>query len=67
MNWCAAKCPLDIVFVVDNSGSINDDVPVDEDNQIDNWALIRNFISSLVKRLNFNQDDIDSHQVCTIN
>jgi hypothetical protein len=58
MTWYAVTCPLDIAFVLDNSGSISDDVPADEDSPINNIQLIRNFTSSLVERLNFDKDQV---------
>ena len=45
-----AVCHVDVVFAVDNSGSINDaDAP---GQVVTNWQLILNFVSDLVEQFN---------------
>ena len=43
-----SDCALDLVFVIDNSGSIRDTNP--EDGSYDNWQLLINFIKSAITK-----------------
>jgi len=46
----------DIVFVVDSSGSIRDMNPAD--GSYDNWNIVLEFISSMVEKLNINENGV---------
>jgi collagen type VI alpha len=45
-------CKADVVFCVDNSGSIRDS----NVNGVDNWALILNFLATLASKLSISED-----------
>ena len=45
---------VDLVFVVDSSGSIRDANPAD--NSYDNWALILEYVYDVVDLMNIGQD-----------
>ena len=56
----AQNCqPLDIVFVIDRTGSIRDNnVPRDcpADTECDNWLKMRNFVNSLIENITPDED-----------